>query len=60
MTDWGGDAVSEWLWHLFHDPVRDNPWSLVALAVIVGVLLGSMWITGGWRHLPRRSGRHDA
>lgn len=25
----------DWLWHLFNDPMRSNPWSLVALAVIV-------------------------
>lgn len=25
----------DWLWHLLNDPMRSNPWSLVALAVIV-------------------------
>lgn len=30
--------MRDWLWHLWHDPMRDNPWSLLALAVIVGIL----------------------
>lgn len=43
-----------WLWHLVNDPVRDNPWSFCALALSVGALLWSLWITDGWRRLPRR------
>lgn len=52
--------MNDWLWHLFNDPMRDNPWSLLVLALTVGALFWSMWITSGWRHLPRRSGRRDA
>jgi hypothetical protein len=32
--------VKDWLWHLFNDPIRDNPWSLVLLVVVV--------FGGGW------------
>ena len=31
--------MSEWWYHLWHDPMRDNPWSLLALAVIVIVFV---------------------
>jgi hypothetical protein len=39
-----------WWWHLFHDPMRDNPWSMVALVVAVG-LLGLL--VGGLNRLDR-------
>jgi hemoglobin-like flavoprotein len=29
------DAVQDWLWHVFNDPMRDNPWSVVGLVLIV-------------------------
>lgn len=42
-----------WLWHLLHDPMRDNPWSLLALALIVTALLagmvGRLWLLDWWR-----------
>lgn len=44
--------MRDWLWHLFNDPMRDNPWSLLALAVILGLLFASLWSTDGWRTLP--------
>jgi hypothetical protein len=28
-----------WWWHLFHDPMRDNPWSMAGLVVCVVVLV---------------------
>lgn len=52
--------MNDWLWHLVNDPVSENPWSLVALVLIVSALFWSMWITGGWRHLPRCRGDRDA
>jgi hemoglobin-like flavoprotein len=40
--------MSDWLWRLFNDPMRDNPWSIVALAVIVvGVLTGILMLSKG-------------
>lgn len=40
-------AAEDWLWHLFNDPMRENPWSIVALILIVFCgLLGMIWL--GW------------
>lgn len=32
-----------WVWHLFNDPMRENPWALLMLAVIVAVMVGGLW-----------------
>jgi hemoglobin-like flavoprotein len=34
--------VSEWLHHLWHDPLRHNPWSLAVLLVIVAAAVTGM------------------
>lgn len=41
--------MSNWLWHLWHDPVRDNPWSFVGLVLCVLGIVGLMWVLSGWR-----------
>lgn len=57
--------MSDWLWHLYHDPVRDNPWSFAALVVVVvagiSVLLviGSMLTRMGNALFRRRSTEGD-
>lgn len=28
-------AVTSWLWHVFNDPIRENPWSLAVLALLL-------------------------
>lgn len=28
--------VHDWLWHLFNDPMRDNPWSIILLILLMG------------------------
>lgn len=58
------DDVKVWLYHLFHDPMRDNPWSLAALVVIVAALLGGMLLLGvavnrGRQMIFRRRNRED-
>lgn len=39
--------MRDWLWHLANDPMRDNPWSLGLLVVIIGswfaVSTSPMW-----------------
>jgi hemoglobin-like flavoprotein len=47
--------VRDWLWHLFHDPIRDNPWSFAALIVIVVAGLAAMLLLGGALHEMRKS-----
>ncbi len=34
--------MRDWLWHLFHDPIRDNPWSfgLILLGASIFFVLG--------------------
>lgn len=34
--------VEGWLWHLFNDPVRDNPWSLGLLILMSAVTVAGM------------------
>lgn len=29
-----------WWWHLMHDPMRDNPWSLLMLVLLAAALFG--------------------
>ena len=51
------NGAEEWLWHLFHDPMRANPWSIVALVVIVALAMfalvggaaGARRISRTWR-----------
>lgn len=38
--------MRDWLWHLFNDPMRDNPRSIVALVVIVAAALVVMFYAG--------------
>lgn len=42
-----------WWWHLFHDPMRDNPWSLVALILALATIGALLW-SQPWRMLRRR------
>lgn len=35
--------MSDWLWHLLNDPMRDNPWSLLLLIVILVTAGILMW-----------------
>lgn len=53
------DDARDWAWHLFNDPLRDNPWSVVALVVIV-VAVPAAWVTADrWvRHMWRRRREH--
>jgi hypothetical protein len=52
--------MSDWLWHLLHDPVNENPWAMLALIVVlVGPMLaycGPSW----WRTYRRPRGDRDA
>jgi hypothetical protein len=40
-----GMPTHDWWWHLMNDPMKDNPWSLVALAVFVGAFAGLTWLS---------------
>lgn len=35
-----------WWWHLFNDPIRDNPWSIVALCVLIWLGLVALYALG--------------
>lgn len=35
--------VHGWWWHLFHDRMRDNLWSLAALVLIVAGIVAALW-----------------
>jgi hypothetical protein len=48
--------VHGWWWHLFHDSMRANLWSLVALGVIL-VLGGVALVVLSYLDLPRLVGR---
>lgn len=49
--------MSDWLWHLVNDPMRDNPWAMLLLIVVlIGPMLaycGPSW----WRTYFRRGDR---
>lgn len=38
-----------WWWHVFHDPMNENPWSLVAGIVMIGGSLSAMFAIETWR-----------
>jgi hypothetical protein len=44
------DTYGFW-WHLWHDPMRDNLWSVLALAVILAALGLLVWYWP-WRRKP--------
>lgn len=47
-----------WWWHLFHDPMRANLWSLVALGVILVVGGIVLVVLSSLNLPPRRRRRH--
>jgi hypothetical protein len=47
-----------WLWHVFNDPMRDNPWSMLALLLILAAAGTALWQFEAWRDRRRwRKGR---
>jgi hypothetical protein len=39
--------MSFW-WHVFHDPVRDNVWSFLAVMVCAGAMYAVVWWQRAW------------
>lgn len=45
--------MKDWLWHLLNDPMRDNPWSLGLLVLLVGswfAVATAPLVKHWWRH----------
>lgn len=38
--------AQDWLWHVFNDPMRDNPWSIVVLIILLTMALIGMFGLG--------------
>lgn len=38
-----------WWWHVFHDPMNENPWAFIAGVVIIGGTLALMFAHAEWR-----------
>ncbi len=32
-----------WLWHLFNDPMRDNPWTFAFMLSMVALVIVYVW-----------------
>lgn len=48
-----------WWWHLMHDPMRHNPWSLLMLVLLAAALFGRAGLMLADRRLRRaRGGQH--
>jgi hypothetical protein len=43
-----------WWWHLWNDPVSENPWSMLGLVIIVAAILAVLWWVAGLRDRKRR------
>lgn len=35
--------MHNWLWHLFNDPMRDNPWALLCMLVLMVAMFSPAW-----------------
>jgi hemoglobin-like flavoprotein len=40
-------SLKDWLWHLLNDPLHDNPWSIVALILVLALALFAMLVGAG-------------
>lgn len=50
--------MSDWWHHFFHDPMRDNPWSLGAEILIL--LIPLIWLARTWyKTRPERKRAHE-
>jgi hypothetical protein len=43
-----------WWWHLWNDPMRDNPWTWLAFTLIIGATFTLFWWIGNLRDRKRR------
>lgn len=39
----------DWWWHVFHDPMNENPWSFAALVVAVLIIIAPLVALEMWR-----------
>lgn len=44
--------MRDWLWHLFNDPMRENPWSIL-LAILLMATILSPFAATWWKHRRR-------
>lgn len=38
-----------WWWHLWNDPIGNNPWSLLGVILTCVVIGAAYWWLAGWR-----------